>query len=121
MSNSREGLTHSMIERRRRIQIKSCVEQLKELVPNSAHQKSIQKLHILENAVAYIKELEERLKGANSCTCNCTYCNCCNYQNEPSRSGYQIYQTFNPSAGPVSHKSRSPSPNPMSLANILEQ
>ncbi|KAJ2992774.1 hypothetical protein HDV02_002861 [Globomyces sp. JEL0801] len=56
----KEGLTHSMVEKRRRERIKTCVQQLKMLVPESRKKKTIQKLYILENAVRYIKQQNER-------------------------------------------------------------
>ena len=48
---------HSVIEKRRRERIKTCLEQLKNLVPESCNQVRLHQVEILENAVEYIKQL----------------------------------------------------------------
>ncbi|KAJ3309864.1 hypothetical protein HDV04_005566 [Boothiomyces sp. JEL0838] len=59
---------HSVIERKRRDRINFCLDQLKTLVPScSSQQKSnIQKLAVLEQTVAYIMSLHNRLDIENN-------------------------------------------------------
>ncbi|KAJ3268681.1 hypothetical protein HDV01_002382 [Terramyces sp. JEL0728] len=54
---------HSVIERKRRDRINFCLDQLKALVPACATQQksSVQKLAVLEQTVAYIMSLHNRL------------------------------------------------------------
>ena len=49
---------HSKVERRRREKISAAFETLQHIVPSSRNRGLVQKLSILENAIAYIHELE---------------------------------------------------------------
>jgi hypothetical protein len=52
---------HSSIERKRRLKINKCMEELKKLVPKSNTQLYLHQLTILENACDYIRELQSMI------------------------------------------------------------
>ncbi|KAJ3303077.1 hypothetical protein HDV03_004238 [Kappamyces sp. JEL0829] len=53
--------THSAIEKKRREKMAAILDNLKNLTPTSRGQVSIQKLQILENAVSYIRQLQDEI------------------------------------------------------------
>ncbi|KAJ2991346.1 hypothetical protein HDV02_003850 [Globomyces sp. JEL0801] len=64
-----DNLSHSMIERKRREKIKECVEELRLLVPSCRGSKKFQKLQILQNAIRYIKENDQKWNGIHCVDC----------------------------------------------------
>ncbi|KAJ3322474.1 hypothetical protein HDV06_003018 [Boothiomyces sp. JEL0866] len=61
-SSKTRKIAHSITEKKRRDSIKHRIQELQMLVPLSAKEENMQQLHVLDNAVKYIKQVQKVLR-----------------------------------------------------------